>query len=230
MPAFAAVLLVWFGPPPGWAPFTLETMRRSTDIDWHVFSDHPKETWLADTPGKKAADADANDVGANWGRADFANIYFHDLNASAFSALALAATGVDVPAMDGYKLCDWRMTYGEVFKEWLRGYEFWGWVDLDVFLGNLRHFGLNASALAPFDVVGEHGWPIQGPLTLLRNTAHINRSARFLCDAYCIRAVCEVTLMVSFCGGFVRDCVLVCRHSYSAPFPGKSTHACIQCM
>lgn len=75
----------------------------------------------------------------------------------------------------GYKLCDWRMAYGEVFAPWLRRYDFWGWVDLDVLLGRLARFGLNASALAAHDAVGEHGWPSQGPLTLLRNRPLVTR-------------------------------------------------------
>lgn len=39
-----------------------------------------------------------------------------------------------------YKLCDFKVAYGEIFEEELRGYDYWGYVDADVILGNVRSF------------------------------------------------------------------------------------------
>lgn len=39
-----------------------------------------------------------------------------------------------------YKLCDYKPTYGLVFHNWLKDYDFWGYCDLDVVFGDLREF------------------------------------------------------------------------------------------
>ncbi|CAE7214696.1 unnamed protein product [Symbiodinium pilosum] len=116
------------------------------------------------------------------GAAGAANVQFRHLNASIFLRLATRRTAIEPRLQDGYKLCDWRMAYGEIFATWLRRFHFWGWVDLDVVLGRLAFFGYNASALTDKDVAGEFGWPSQGPLTLLRNCPEVNRLWRRLPD------------------------------------------------
>jgi len=39
-----------------------------------------------------------------------------------------------------YKLCDLRVIYGEMFKEELSMYDYWGWGDLDVMYGQFENF------------------------------------------------------------------------------------------
>lgn len=39
-----------------------------------------------------------------------------------------------------YKLCDFRMTYGELFAEEIKGYDAWGFCDHDLVFGNLRAY------------------------------------------------------------------------------------------
>lgn len=39
-----------------------------------------------------------------------------------------------------YKLCDYKPAYGEIFKELLYGYKYWGFCDPDVIWGNLAFF------------------------------------------------------------------------------------------
>ena len=44
-----------------------------------------------------------------------------------------------------YKLCDLRVIYGEMFREELRDYDYWGWGDLDVMYGNFENFPVPAN-------------------------------------------------------------------------------------
>ena len=37
-----------------------------------------------------------------------------------------------------YKLCDYKPSYGEVFKDELAGYDFWGNCDIDLVWGNIK--------------------------------------------------------------------------------------------
>lgn len=39
-----------------------------------------------------------------------------------------------------YKLCDYKITYGEVFSDFLGGYDFWGFCDIDLIWGDIRKF------------------------------------------------------------------------------------------
>ncbi len=39
-----------------------------------------------------------------------------------------------------YKLTDYKVAYGEIFKEFLKGFDFWGYCDIDLIFGNIRKF------------------------------------------------------------------------------------------
>lgn len=39
-----------------------------------------------------------------------------------------------------YKLCDYRPLYGEIFKEYIAKYDFWGHCDMDLVFGDIRKF------------------------------------------------------------------------------------------
>lgn len=67
-----------------------------------------------------------------------------------------------------YKLCDYKPVYGEMFKSYLVGYDFWGYCDVDLILGKVDSFleGLN---LAQYDRLFD-----LGHLTLYRNNIEIN--------------------------------------------------------
>lgn len=68
-----------------------------------------------------------------------------------------------------YKLCDLKPMYGYLFAEWLKGYQYWGYCDCDVVLGNLNHY-VTDELLAGYDKLFE-----LGHCSILRNTAENNR-------------------------------------------------------
>jgi hypothetical protein len=63
-----------------------------------------------------------------------------------------------------YKLCDFRPAFGEIFREELAGFEFWGHCDLDVLFGRIREH-LPPEAWKADKIL------IQGNFALYRNTA-----------------------------------------------------------
>lgn len=67
-----------------------------------------------------------------------------------------------------YKLCDFKPAYGYIFNEQIKGYDFWGFGDIDLIYGNIRNF-INDTILNQYSVIS--GW---GHLTLYKNTEECN--------------------------------------------------------
>lgn len=55
-----------------------------------------------------------------------------------------------------YKLCDYRPAYGLIFEDYTKGYDFWGYCDIDLLFGNLRKF-LPDDLLVQYDKIGYLG-------------------------------------------------------------------------
>lgn len=63
-----------------------------------------------------------------------------------------------------YKLCDYKVAYGDIFAEYVGGFDYWGYADLDVIFGRLETF-LPDFFLNQYDKISECGH-----FTLFRNT------------------------------------------------------------
>jgi possible eps3O protein len=67
-----------------------------------------------------------------------------------------------------YKLCDYKPTYGYLFEEDLRGYDYWGYIDCDLVFGNIRKF-LQKIDFGQYDRVFRYGH-----FSMCRNREDIN--------------------------------------------------------
>ena len=86
-----------------------------------------------------------------------------------FKADAAKALGFEVVAESGYKLCDFRPSYGTVFANHIRDYDFWGYCDIDVIFGNIRAF-MTDELLNEYDVISARHDYLTGCFSLFRNT------------------------------------------------------------
>lgn len=77
-----------------------------------------------------------------------------------------------------YKLCDYKIAYGEIFNKYLKGYDFWGFCDIDIIWGNIRKF-FNNELLDFYDKIG-----VQGHCTIFKNTCDINSVYRNKIDGF----------------------------------------------
>ncbi len=71
-----------------------------------------------------------------------------------------------------YQLCEFKVSYGEVFADYIKDYDFWGHCDTDLIWGNLRRH-------LPDEVLDNYtkiSW--RGHLTLYRNNEQVNRLYR----------------------------------------------------
>lgn len=75
-----------------------------------------------------------------------------------------------------YKFCDFKPVYGEAFAEELKGYDFWGHCDVDLFWGDIRNF-LTEEILSKYEYIYTHGH-----CCLYRNRSDVNAWYRTLPD------------------------------------------------
>jgi hypothetical protein len=82
--------------------------------------------------------------------------------------------GVKYPRGDGYKVCDYRCAFGELYADELDGYDYWGHTDLDCVYGRVGYF-LPDDVLGKYDIFSNHATYVSGPWSLYRNTPKINQ-------------------------------------------------------
>lgn len=125
---------------------------------------NPTITWLLFHDGKPPANCAAN-------------VHIESMTLLEFEELASARLEISCAAIKGCKVCDFRPTFGILFREALRAFEFWGHCDLDVVWGRIRAF-LTEPLLATYHVVSGDPRRLCGPFTIFRNCDFINNLFR----------------------------------------------------
>lgn len=72
-----------------------------------------------------------------------------------------------------YKLCDFKPAYGEIFYEYIKDYDFWGYCDIDLIWGNMRNF-LTDDLLSKYEKIGN-----MGHCCLIKNTEKLRKIYRY---------------------------------------------------
>lgn len=71
-----------------------------------------------------------------------------------------------------YKLCDLRPAYGLVFEDYIKGYDFWGFSDIDIIFGNIKNYITNAM-LKDYDIISSRKKNISGHFSLFKNNQKV---------------------------------------------------------
>lgn len=145
-----ALIIGWFGEWPFWMPAFLVSCAKNPSINWFIFSNTPPPAHLPD------------------------NVKIWPTTLEGFNKRATEALGIEVniPADYAYKLCDLKVTYGRIFDQELREYDFWGFCDMDIVWGNIRRF-IIPTILTRHDVITSRPNRIAGHFCLFRNTPEI---------------------------------------------------------
>jgi hypothetical protein len=132
------LVVPYFGERPSYFPLVVTSMAHNPDVDWLLITDVPVD----DAPPNVAVQLCG----------------FTDLVTRIQSHF-----GFRISLERPYKLCDFRPAFGEIFRDELAGYDFWGHSDLDVVFGRIRDH-LPPEAFEADKVL------IQGNFALYRNT------------------------------------------------------------
>lgn len=109
-------ILPYFGQFNNYFPLFLKSCQFNSTIDWIVYTD--------------------NEVEYEWPQnVKKINITFEKLREKIQRCYPFQIA-LDVP----YKLCDYKVAYGDIFAEDISGYDFWGFCDCDLILGNIRKY------------------------------------------------------------------------------------------
>lgn len=85
--------------------------------------------------------------------------------------LAERKIGVPVNLTYGYKLCDLKPMYGQIFEDYIGDYDYWAYGDCDLVYGRALN-GILGRLLADsvYDVISFRRWWVSGPFCVIRNS------------------------------------------------------------
>jgi len=140
------VLIPYFGALPPWFGFFLRSCAENPGTDWLIFTDAAP---ISNAPKNVR----------------FVRMTIDEFNKTASSVLGVATS---VSKRFLYKLCDFKPAYGDIFKNYTGGYDYFGFGDVDVIYGNLD--GVLETALAASTCVSFHKDHLSGHLAFFKNT------------------------------------------------------------
>lgn len=145
-----ALIVLWIGKLPDYFPIWLYSCGKNPTVDFFVFTDDTADYCYPANVKKE-------------------KVSFEELR-QRFRRIFPFEISMERP----YKLCDYRPAYGEAFAEYLQGYDFWGYCDVDLIWGNIREFLTNG--------ILEENERIftRGHCSLFRNQAKVNAYYRTL--------------------------------------------------
>lgn len=104
----------------------------------------------------------------------YQNTKFKEMRYCDYCRLVSEKLGIDFSSDNSpYKLCGCKPFYGLIHDEDLVEYDFWGFGDIDLILGNLNIL-INKETLNRYDFISTHSERVSGHLFVIRNTKNNN--------------------------------------------------------
>ena len=113
------LIIPYFGKLPKFFPYFLLTAKRNEKINFLIYTDQKVDQFEL----------------LNAENIEFKTLSFDDLREKVQSKFDF-----EISLKTPYKLCDYKVAYGFIFEEELKEYEYWGFCDTDVLLGDIYQF------------------------------------------------------------------------------------------
>lgn len=127
-----AFIVPYFGKMNNYFDLWLTSCKNNPTIDWIIFTDDKYEYKYPP------------------------NVKVHYITFEEMKNKVQSKFDFNISLSNPYKLCDYKVTYGEVFEEYLQEYDFWGYCDTDTIWGNIRKF-ITDDVLKVYDKVLDSG-------------------------------------------------------------------------
>jgi hypothetical protein len=138
------IIITYFGILPEYFHHFLACCSFSTHINWFLFSDQQKPASCSE------------------------NIFYYYFDIINFNKLASEKLGFPVQITDTYKLCDFKPAYGLIFEDFLKDYNYWGYCDTDMVIGDFRKF-FTDDIFKNYDIISTYERFLSGPFCLYKN-------------------------------------------------------------
>lgn len=142
-------IIPYFGKWPVWFEAHLVSIKANPTVDWLFYTD-------CDIPKEFPSNC------------TFVNTTLTEIE-ELFSRKIDLPIHIDKP----YKLCDLKPSYGHVFEDQLKGYDFWGFTDIDIIWGDIRS-KMSEELLSKYDIISSRNGFISGHFNLFRNSESVN--------------------------------------------------------
>lgn len=138
------IVIPYYGKFPNYFELFLKSCEKNPTIDWLIFTDIAEEYSYPN------------------------NVHRVQMTFEKLRKLFQSKFDFEIALDTPYKLCDYKVMTGYLFSDYLIGYDYWGYSDIDMLFGDIRKF-LPDEIITQYDKVGH-----LGHLTLYRNTKEIN--------------------------------------------------------
>ena len=144
------LIIPYFGRLPKFFPYFLLTAKRNQKIDFLIYTDQKVDQFEI----------------LNAKNIEFVTLSFDELREKVQSKFDFK-----ISLKTPYKLCDYKVAYGLIFEEELKGYDYWGFCDTDVLLGDIYQF-LEEHSFFENDYAR---YGLLGHLQIFKNSSEVNR-------------------------------------------------------
>ncbi|MFT5760870.1 MAG: hypothetical protein ACI9LM_005658 [Alteromonadaceae bacterium] len=141
-----AIIIPYFGQWPEWFNLYLESCSHNPSVNWYFITD-------CQIPENRPN-----------------NTIFISSTFEEYKQLVSKKLTISFNPESAYKLCDLKPAYGYIHEDLIREYDFWGFGDIDVIYGDIRHFYTN-TLLNSHDTLSTHWDRVSGHFFLLKNTS-----------------------------------------------------------
>lgn len=140
-------ITVYIGKWPWYFPYFLHSCKHNSSIEFYIFSDNKSSPYP--TPE---------------------NVKIIPYSIGEFKNNASQKLGYEVAVNHGYKICDFKPAFGFLFEEYIAGYDFWGYCDIDIIFGNVRKF-MTPELLNNYDAISARHDYLTGSFALFKNNS-----------------------------------------------------------
>ncbi|MFT3749811.1 MAG: hypothetical protein QM768_15925 [Agriterribacter sp.] len=144
------LLICYFGELPWYFRYFLHSCKYNLEIDFYLITDNDLDEYNMPV-----------------------NVFPIKKSLGDIKSIASKKFGFEVGLDHTYKFCDFRPALAFLLPEYIRGYDFWGYGDIDVIYGDIRAFITN-KMLSAFDVISVRHDFLPGAFSLFRNSQTIN--------------------------------------------------------
>ena len=139
------LLIPYFGVFPEWFPLFFETLKRNPKLNFMFFTDC--ETYSYSTP----------------------NVEFKKMSFEEYVKNAQKIISVPINIPNAYKICDLRPLFGLIHNKEIESYDYYGWMDIDLLLGDVLTF-YTPEILKRHTIFSTHADRISGHFALFKNS------------------------------------------------------------